>query len=1109
MADLSGRSIGGFRIERELLKGAQGRVYSAVCEASELPGCEPGTKVVIKTMPSIDDTGDGFRKLSERTALLVALDHPNVVKHFGCFKIQEPFGELHVVVTELLDGETLKSRLLREPGGLDADTTVRIAENMVLGLGAAAAAGVCHRDVKPANIFLCRDGSVKLIDFESARVESGRDTTTSSGHLAGSFDYMAPEFSDPSFAGDERSDVFSAGIVVHEMLTGMLPYRRPLAGQEQEPRSADFAFLDRWARAPDGSFANRPIVVSARIRRLLAHAEKLFAGSLAPERASRFAGFAEMLAAIKAVRFRELKSGDRAYRILQLVGKGGFGEVFKARLRSTGRTVAIKHLLNSDYADRFYREAKIMAQLDDPCFVKFIDFMVVDKAGNKDAFLVMDFLPGMPGNSLKDAIRNSDAGLPVQDVLAAFARYARGLKVLHSRGIYHRDIKPANLYYPAGRPSDSAIMDLGIARDIHGTVTTGNIPGTFDYMAPEVVVEGNRGEAGTDIYALGLCLYEALTGKTGYPRLPKGYAAYAQFFKRAQSKTRPTFDDPKVTANTKLLELIVAMTEPEMSSRIVSADEVERRLAALTSKVTEASDSFDAATVTVTATVETPTPPSIPPPPPSAPVRAAQPPRQPRPPRKSRPPRKPFPVVKVLHISLIVGFLIGDCVAAWFAGPKIVALCRRGYGAAADKVHSIVAAREARKAREIAAEQTTQADSAAGLIIGQYASPAVKVEEADALRDTWAKNWRDKIPDVDFDILYDRISEARSERTAREEKLARRAATKKEMDDAAGNVVAAFRGNDVAKGDSLRSAWEEKWRGAASRQEVSATVGDFDRERAAAIERVRIKKLVKDATEAALTVEASYREDGKDVGDSVRSRWESDWQTKLPPEAFKKTTARFDDMRAEALKREFETTRSERRERILSECRDLCETLEPVESRASRLDESERRIRAAFKDGTIDDATFSRYLADIKSRRAMFVMRIANRSDRKISVDGKSISTGDQTILVYTNGVPKGLAVLCKGFKPIMIRDWMNGRTLNLTSSELEVERVDVVIANPGQGVVCRIDGAPVKHGVVKILPGPHECTYSLNGYETQLFPFRVEIATPMQLPSPSPWVKR
>ena len=1093
MADLSGRSIGGFRIERELLKGAQGRVYSAVCETNDLPGCEPGTKVVIKTMPSIDDTGDGFRKLSERTALLMSLDHANVVKYFGCFKIQEPFGELHAVVTEFLDGEMLKSRLLREPGGLDADMAIRIAESMALGLGAAAAAGVCHRDVKPANIFLCRDGSVKLIDFESARVESGRDTTTSSGHLAGSFDYMAPEFADPSFAGDEQSDVFSAGVVVHEMLTGMLPYRRPPAGQGQEPKSADFAFLERWTRSSDGSFANRPIVVSARIRRLLAHAEGLFSGALAPERANRFAGFADMLAAIKAVRFRELKSGGNAYRILQLVGKGGFGEVFKARLRSTKQTVAVKHLLNSDYADRFYREAKIMAQLDDPCFVKFIDFMVVDKAGNKDAFLVMDFLPGMPGNSLKDAIKRSEGGLPARDVLVAFARYARGLRVLHSRGIYHRDIKPANLYYPAGRPGDSAIMDLGIARDIHGTVTTGNVPGTFDYMAPEVVVEGSRGEAGTDIYALGHCLYEALTGKTGYPRLPKGYAAYAQFFKRAQTKEGPKFDDPKVTANPGLLALIVAMTEPELSRRIASAAEVERRLTALASHDTGDADSFDAAepTITITATVNTPKPAPLPPlappapsprppSPPSHPVPAA-PPRRSRPVRTSKPkpasppraPRRPFPVAKALRISLLVGFLLVDCVAAWFAGPKIVSLCRRGCGAAADGVRGFFAAREARRVREAAAQLTTQADSAAGLVIGQYAASSVKVAEADGLRDTWAKNWRGRIPDGDFDMLYGRISDARSERIARDERLARQAA------------------------------------GAASRQEVSAAAADFDRERAAAAERVKVKETVEKAAEAALAVETSYQEDGKDVGDSVRSRWESDWQGRLPQKELKRFASRFDRLRADALKREFETNRSERRARILSECKELCETLEPVESRTSRLNEAEWRIRAAFKDGIIDDATFGRHLADIRRCRAMFVTRIVNRSDRMVTVGEKAISSGDQVVLVYTNGVPRGLAVVCRGFKPIEIGDRVNGRTLNLTPGELEADSVDVHIPDPGPGVVCRIDGAPVKHGVVKVMPGPHECTYSLAGHETQSFPFRVEIATPVHLPAPSTWIKR
>ena len=1108
MADLSGRKIAGFSIERELQKGAQGRVYAAVCDTDEFPNCPRGTKVVLKTMPSADETGDGFRKLSERTRLLAGIDHPNVVKYLGCFKIQEAFGDLHAVVVERLEGETLKAKLQREQCGLDADFCVRVIEGMVRGLGVAAAAGVCHRDVKPANVFVCGDGAVKVIDFEASRVAAANSgATTSSEHLAGSFDYMAPEFTDPSFAGDELSDIFSAGVVAHEILTGALPYRKASGDGEQGTQSADFAFLERWARNPDGSFANKTVVMSARIRRLLAHADRLFAGALAPERSMRFRNFAEMLEAVKEVRFRELKSGAKAYRILKLVGKGGFGEVFKARLRSTGQVVAIKHLLNSDYADRFYREAKIMSQLDDSCFVKFLDFMVVDKAGNKDAFLVMDFLPGMPGSSLKDAIRKADGGLPRKDVLAAFARYAHGLSVLHSRGIFHRDIKPANLYYPEGRPQDSAIMDLGIARNINGTVTTGNVPGTFDYMAPEIVSEGCRGESGADIYALGLCLYEALTGKTAYPRLPKGYAAYAQFFRRAQRMERPNFDAPSVRGDPQMLSLLTAMTEPDVSKRLVDTAEVERRIIALifggsaARGVVECSE--DAATITETL---------------STPTQSAQPPRAPAPPRAPQPrpkgdarPRRTFDpaaaakAVRAVAIGLSVAAL---ATAAYFYGPSAVDGIK-------DVARRVQARWRAHQAEKYALEEqartelrVAEAEAEAKGVAAQYALSNARTNEVEALRAAWEGKWRESIPEPDFLRIAGSISEARDAWAERERKNREFFARKVQMQTEAEKVVEAYGEDDMERGDALRGEWEAKWRKSSSLYDIGSKVGDIARARKEAEERIRVRDIVRKAVEEAKTVCKEYRESGLEVGNLLAARWKSSWVDRLPAESRIRIEGTIAKHRDEAAKRKYYDDMKERRERILAECTDLCEAIEPVEQRASRLQYAERQIREAFREGTIDAATQDRFLAMIRRLSETVVVRVVNKTGRDISVGDAIVQNGRASVFSYTNGIPKGASITCRGYKPIEIRDWMNGRTFDVTPEHLEVDRVEVQVADPGRGVVCRIDGAPVMSGVVRVLPGTHECSYSREGYETQTFPFQVELATPIKLPAPSAWVE-
>ena len=577
MADLKDTLIGGFRILSEIkgASGSQGQIFKAVCEQPPFAGIEPGTVVALKAMAVHDEDGQAWAKLEKRTGELVRLSHPNVVKYYGCFSESGTFNDIHAIVQEFLDGETLKQRLLRFPSGLDADEALHVTEAALAGLEYTAANGIVHRDVKPGNIFLCSDGSVKLIDFEVAHQEGGT-TTSASGNMVGSFDYMAPDFTNSVFRGDERSDVFSMGVVMHEAITGRTPYQRIEGGESQ----ANFAFLSRWARLHmDGT---NPIRISSRANRLLAHSEEVLEKALAPFPQDRYASFSEFHAGLKAIRYRDLRNGEMAYRILQIVGKGGFGEVYKARLKRTNQLVAIKHLLKAAYAERFYREAKIMAQLHDPCFVRFIDFFVVDHAGNREAFLVMDFLPGMPGCSLRDAIKRAGgAALPLRDTLLAFARFAHGLSVLHARGIFHRDIKPSNLYYPEGNPERAAIMDLGIARNIHGTATTGQVPGTLDYMPPEVVLTDNRGDSGMDIYALGLCLYEALSGKTAYPRLPQGAAALTAFFTRAKIKAMPDLSDPSVVENAPLHALLVQMTNPELSERIVDTKAVERRLTEL------------------------------------------------------------------------------------------------------------------------------------------------------------------------------------------------------------------------------------------------------------------------------------------------------------------------------------------------------------------------------------------------------------------------------------------------------------------------------------------------------------------------------------------------
>jgi len=197
------------------------------------------------------------------------------------------------------------------------------------------------------------------------------------------------------------------------------------------------------------------------------------------------------------------------YTIVESVGQGGFGHIFKAR-GPDGILVILKFPEESLLGDpatyeRFRREVAVGQRLDHPAIPR-----VIGMKETRDAtFLVMEYVEG---ESLRRYIWEH-APLPTEEAISIARQLAATLGYLHSRGIYHRDLKPENIIIgPDGRIH---VIDFGSAL-LRGTrrVTWGlggNVLGTPDYMAPEQV-QGKRGDARTDIYALGIILYELLTG---------------------------------------------------------------------------------------------------------------------------------------------------------------------------------------------------------------------------------------------------------------------------------------------------------------------------------------------------------------------------------------------------------------------------------------------------------------------------------------------------------------------------------------------------------------------------------------------------------------------
>jgi tetratricopeptide (TPR) repeat protein/tRNA A-37 threonylcarbamoyl transferase component Bud32 len=199
------------------------------------------------------------------------------------------------------------------------------------------------------------------------------------------------------------------------------------------------------------------------------------------------------------------------YEILDELGRGGMGVVYKARQVRLNRLVALKMILSGEHARpedlvRFLAEAEAVAQIQHPHIVQIHE--VSQHAGLP--FFVLEFLEG---GSLHQRLK--DSSLPARQAAHMVEMLARGMHAAHQRGIIHRDLKPANvLLDKEGRPK---VTDFGLAKRVEGgtgVTQTGAVMGTPSYMAPEQA-EGKSHQIGpaADVYALGAILYELLTGR--------------------------------------------------------------------------------------------------------------------------------------------------------------------------------------------------------------------------------------------------------------------------------------------------------------------------------------------------------------------------------------------------------------------------------------------------------------------------------------------------------------------------------------------------------------------------------------------------------------------
>jgi serine/threonine protein kinase len=246
-----GHLVGNYKVTDQIGEGGMGSVFRGIDIMLE-------REVAIKMLrPELSRQPHIVERFRSEAVTLAKLNHPNIATLYSFLRQGEDF----FMVMEFVRGETLDS-LIGKSGAMPWERAVALFSQALEGIEHAHKMGIVHRDIKPANMMLTETGSIKVMDFGIARV-LGTNRLTKTGHLIGTVEYMSPE----QVRGEEtdaRSDIYSLGILLYEMLTGRVPFNSSSEYELMRSHIED-------APKPPGSFAPQiPLVVEQAIMRALA-----------------------------------------------------------------------------------------------------------------------------------------------------------------------------------------------------------------------------------------------------------------------------------------------------------------------------------------------------------------------------------------------------------------------------------------------------------------------------------------------------------------------------------------------------------------------------------------------------------------------------------------------------------------------------------------------------------------------------------------------------------------------------------------------------------------------------------------------------------------------
>src|SRR5438132_1633554 len=272
---LVGQTIGHYKISERIGTGGMGDVYLAT-------DITAGRKAALKLLPTrFTGNPERLKRFQQEAHALVGLNHPNILT---VYEIGEDHST-HYIASELIEGETLRQRLMR--GRMEVGEAVDIAIQVASALAAAHETGIVHRDIKPENIMLRPDGYVKVLDFGIAKLAEQEVVLlveTHLGSILGTVRYMSPEQARGAQV-DKRTDVWSLGVVLYEMVTGHAPFAGDTPGETMS------SILEKEPPPLTSYLAHTP-----------AELQQIISKTLRKEREERYQSAHELLEALRDLR---------------------------------------------------------------------------------------------------------------------------------------------------------------------------------------------------------------------------------------------------------------------------------------------------------------------------------------------------------------------------------------------------------------------------------------------------------------------------------------------------------------------------------------------------------------------------------------------------------------------------------------------------------------------------------------------------------------------------------------------------------------------------------------------------------------------------------------